>query len=755
MANLIARYARWLHLKWPAGRVERLPEVHEDGSTGVPGLYVIGDLTGVPLLKLAADGGARVVQKIAQERKADGAPRAGSSRSKDPVFDVAILGGGVSGMAAALECRRQDLSFVVLEASEPFSTIANFPRAKPIYTYPVEMTPEGELQFSEQADVKERLLKELRDQTLGAGIEPRIARVESVQRRGDEFEVILPGDAPVRARRVVIAIGRSGNFRRLGVPGEDLDKVTNRLHDPQEFADQDALVVGGGDSALETALALAEHGARVTLSYRGEAFSRPKPDNATAIKRLEDDGQLRLLMMSEVKEITPDDVSLKTASGEVETLPNTALFAMIGREPPLDFFRRSGVKIRGEWTKTSYASLVLVLLAAVFVYHWKKGGTYFGIAELFAEKGWFPNNVPGWWDSLGGAFADKTSLLGTVQITLGEAGFYYSFAYCACVAIFGIRRVKRRKTPYVKLQTWTLALIQIIPLFLLPYVVLPYLGNNGAFDSGVLGSIADELFPSVNYGHGREYWRAFGLILAWPLFIWNVFTDQPMWGWLAISVFQTFVIIPLIVWRWGKGAYCGWICSCGALAETMGDNHRTKMPHGGWANRLNFVGQAFLVMALVLLLLRAWAWASPGGFAGEAFTYLFKDMPVFNYAWFVDLLWAGILGVGLYWHFSGRVWCRFACPLAALMHIYARFSQFRILADKKKCISCNVCTSVCHQGIDIMSFANKGAPMADPQCVRCSACVSSCPTGVLEFGRVDPKTGAELGRDRLVAAAPK
>jgi polyferredoxin len=91
---------------------------------------------------------------------------------------------------------------------------------------------------------------------------------------------------------------------------------------------------------------------------------------------------------------------------------------------------------------------------------------------------------------------------------------------------------------------------------------------------------------------------------------------------------------------------------------------------------------------------------------------------------------------------SGRVWCRFACPLAALMHIYARFSQFRIFAEKKKCISCNVCTTVCHQGIDVMSFANKGLPMEDPECVRCSACVQSCPTGVLSFGRLDGKGGA-------------
>ena len=86
------------------------------------------------------------------------------------------------------------------------------------------------------------------------------------------------------------------------------------------------------------------------------------------------------------------------------------------------------------------------------------------------------------------------------------------------------------------------------------------------------------------------------------------------------------------------------------------------------------------------------------------------------------------------------------------MHIYARFSRFRILADKKKCISCNVCTSVCHQGIDVMNFANKGAAMADPECVRCSACVQSCPTGVLRFGQINVRSGEVIREDRLAAS---
>ncbi|HYB53146.1 MAG TPA: 4Fe-4S binding protein, partial [Thermoanaerobaculia bacterium] len=207
------------------------------------------------------------------------------------------------------------------------------------------------------------------------------------------------------------------------------------------------------------------------------------------------------------------------------------------------------------------------------------------------------------------------------------------------------------------------------------------------------------------------------------------------------------------------GAYCGWICSCGALAETMGDTHRQKMPHGPFWNRVNMIGQAILAAAMLLLLGRAASWIAPatsvGRAAGKFYDGLLSGWSLFgvqlNYYHIVDVFLAGIVGVGAYFWFSGRVWCRFACPLAALMHVYARFTRFRIFAEKPKCISCNVCTAVCHQGIDVMNFANKGLPMADPQCVRCSACVQACPTGVLTFGRYGAE-GLPVS-DRLAASS--
>lgn len=782
--NPISSYVRWLHTRWPAGTVERLPEVGENGATSVRGIRIVGDLSGIPLLKFSADTGARAVQAILAEP--DFAGQRG--RGGDETLDVAIIGAGVSGLSAAIEAKKAGLSFRIYEAAEPFSTIVNFPKAKPIYTYPTEMVPAGDVRF--KANVKEGLLAELEEQRAAAGIEITKDRIDRLESKGDLIEVHHADKRVTKARRVVVAIGRSGNYRKLGVPGEELDKVSNRLYDPKEYSGKKVVVVGGGDSALETAIACCICGADVTLSYRAKEFARAKPENIEKVQQLEKDadakvavenpkservnaaashamrestpkGSMRVLLGSQVKSIAPDAVTLQKADGQEERVANDQVFSMIGREAPLDFFRRSGIPIRGEWRAMTWVSFLLFFAFSIFIYHWKKQGVIIAdvpglkqvatIGDMFANNGWFPYAVPTWWGSLGEAFNRKTNVLGVLKTTIGEPGFYYSLAYCILVALFGWKRYQRRKTPYVRLQTLSLAAFQILPLFLLPYILLPWMGHNGWFD-GVLKPAADALFPAVTYTeHGREYWRAFGLILAWPLFFWNCFTDQPMWTWLIISMIQTFVIIPLIIRRWGKGAYCGWICSCGALAETLGDTQRSKMPHGPIWNRVNLVGQVFLLFAVVLMVFRSIGWAlGPQSWASRAFGYLFHDLPIFNYVWFVDLFWAGVIGVGAYFWFSGRVWCRFACPLAALMHIYARFSKFRIFPEKKKCISCNVCTSVCHQGIDIMSFANKGLPMEDPECVRCSACVQQCPTGVLSFGRFDA-TGHPL-LDKLLAS---
>lgn len=765
MLDALRRYAAWLHLRWPAGTVEALPEVREDGSTSVPGLLIAGDLAGTPLLKFALDSGARMARRVAGELAGSDAP---SGR-----LDLVIVGGGVAGMAAAVEARRAGLSFEVVESAQPFFTLVNFPKGKPIFTYPHAMTPAGSLQV--RAEVKEALVEELDAQVREAGITVREARAERVERRGgDDLVVHLSGGGRISARRVLVAIGRSGDFRKLHVPGEDLPKVFNRLHDPMEYAGRRALVVGGGDSALEVAIALAQGGAEVTLSYRRTTFARPKPENVERLERLLADpaalvgvehpsservgtamtpamragrapGRITLRLGSEVARIEESRVVLRTPSGEDETLPNDVVFPMLGREAPLAFFRRSGVPIAGEMTPRRWAAMTAFLLFCTWLYDWKSGGFF---TALWYRRQWFPVNLPDLLAAAGGSLAtgaaDPSTVLGTLAISASGPSFYVTLAYSLVVTAFGLARIRRRRTPYITVQTWTLMLVQVIPLFLLPELILPLMDQHHWISKGV----ADALFPAVDYGHGREFWRAYGFVLAWPLNVYNIFTHEPLWAWIGIGFVQTCVIIPLGIWRFGKGFYCGWICSCGALAETLGDTHRHKMPHGpGW-NRLNLAGQGILAIAVIMLILRVVSWAWPGADPIDA---VFDPWLKTPYKWIVDVFLAGIVGYGVYFWYSGRAWCRFFCPLAALMHVYARFSRFAIVPEKKKCISCTQCTTVCHMGIDVMSFANKGLPMQDPECVRCSACVHVCPTGVLQFGQVRGD-GTLISVDSLMAS---
>ena len=309
--------------------------------------------------------------------------------------------------------------------------------------------------------------------------------------------------------------------------------------------------------------------------------------------------------------------------------------------------------------------------------------------------------------------------------------YWYSLLYSVTLIIFGIRRARARKTRYIRRQMLVLIVIQVFFLFLLPFHLFdPLIKANFAPDSFVMR----EMFPS-----GK--WSSFGYVLFWPLNM-NDFGTSAFWTWFPLV--QTFGILFLIVRLWGKGAYCGWICSCGGMAETLGDEYREAAPHGGKAKRLDHIGQAVLAWALVATAL---GYASKAGWLGA--TPLLADSLRGAYKLAIDVVFAGVLGLGVYFFLSGRIWCRYGCPLAALMHVYARFSVYRIFAEKKKCISCNVCTKVCHMGIDVMGYANKGIPMNDVQCVRCSACVQSCPTEVLSFGRIaradtDNKTRQEV-----------
>lgn len=778
-------YTQWLHTQWPAGTIEPRPETDRDGRTSVRGVRVAGELAGHVLLREAADSGARAVRAIAAER--------GFKPSADPgVPDLAVIGAGAAGIAAAIEARRAGLSVVVYEAAAPFASIAGLARGRSIVAptagppAPAPGDGASASALAITAGRKEDVLADLERQRREAGIETEASLVERIESRKGAVALHHAGGRVTLAQRAIVAIGRSGVFPRLGCPGDDLDKVRTRILDPTEHAGKRALVVGDGDHAIETAVALATCGAKVTLACRGAELDRPRAENLGKLRRLteqpeaqvhiespsaervttatmrnmksaEGPGSLRVLMATTVERVGPAAVTLAGADGAEQVVPNDVVFSMIGRAEPEGLLRRSRLRLRGTRDAAVWLGLAVSICVFVLVLHWAVSRPELPIQRAVAAYRAFPYDLPGLVDSAGGALADlatrETHLLYTLKSSLGTPLFHLSLAWCLAVTIFGARRIARRRTPYVFWQTLTLIAVQWIFLIVIPHLALPWAGRNGYFEPRQsLRWMADQLFERSDgfLGHERAYWRAYGFVLPFPLNVFNVFTDRPMWLWMAIALLQALVGVPLMVRRWGKGGFCGWVCPAGALAETMGDVHREKMPHGPLANRLNMIGQGVLALVLALLALRFAAWSlGPRSWAQTVFREAFSGLPFFNYTWLVVLFMAGAVGIGATFFFSGRVWCRFACPLGALSHIHARSSRFRILPEKAKCISCGVCTSVCHAGVDVMNFANKDQPVRDPQCVRCSACLEQCPTGALAFGLV--RKSGEVVFDRLRA----
>jgi len=799
MVSFISKYFNWLQKDAPTGEVERYPEINENGETSVKGIYIAGDLTGIPLLKLATESGKKIISTITdnpdfQKRKSDVNNR--------EIYDLVIIGAGPAGISAGIEAANQNLKFTIIESAQKFNTIVNFPKGKPIYAEPVDYNQQSVLKIND--GTKESLLEELENQLSGIDLPVEEGvMVERIDNRGDHFELITE-KGNYKALRVVLAIGKSGNARMLNVPGENLPKVYNRLFDPADASGHDVLVVGGGDSALETAIATAEYASSVKLSYRKSSFARPKEGNIEKLNQLVQQGKLILLMESNVKEVKDNSVLIVDKKGNDSELDNTMIFMMIGRELPIDFFKRSRIKMEGEISLTAKLQFLLLILIAGVIYFGKSSAYFykelFGKVDSFSDVFGYLFNAEFWGKflALPGVFVSTllsdqikiwsvtkyinapiaylcfvaAVLLGIYLLVkfikenyktfsfdwktfkyayfilvafffavvffggryfgvnlLGKSqSFWYTGLYSLTILIFGLRRMKMKPTRYIKLQTWSLILIQALPLFILPEFIFPALGKAGLL-GGSDGFFMSQVFPK------ERYWRSYGFILAWPLNFSNLYSSNITTFWLVFSLFQTFVFIPFIVYKWGKGAYCGWICSCGALAETLGDEYRTLAPHGAKAKKWENFGQWALVAAFIItgLKLIAIFYNVQIPIINEKISYAADFLHKFYYIG-IDVIFAGVLGVGVYFFLSGRVWCRFGCPLAALMHIYNRFSRYRIFAEKKKCISCNICTKVCHMGIDVMNFANKGIPMNDVECVRCSACVVNCPTEVLSFG---------------------
>jgi len=324
------------------GRAD-VPWMNEHRETNVPGIFVAGELGGLALIRNAVRQGKETVQAIAREL-------AGADRGQHPdaeVLDLAVIGAGPAGLAAALTAVESGLRYAVFEQQTDLGgTIYNFPRRKLAHTEEVVLPLYGPLRKEEYS--KEELLELFRGLLEKHRLQVLFGqKVLQVIPEGGLFHILTVSGA-WRARRVLLALGRRGTPRKLGVPGEELAKVMYQVRDAEEYRGRQILCVGGGDSAVEAAMGLARQaGNQITLSYRGDSFNRVKAKNLETLEKLVRRGKIRPLLGSEVLEIDVDRVRLRTAEGEI-TLANDDVFVLIGGEPPFPFLRSIGVRFGDE-----------------------------------------------------------------------------------------------------------------------------------------------------------------------------------------------------------------------------------------------------------------------------------------------------------------------------------------------------------------------------------------------------------------------
>jgi len=299
----------------------------------VPGIFIAGELGGMGLIKNAIEQGKQAVDSIAKS----------IGRQRGSGTDVLIVGAGPSGLSASLAAKQHKLASVTIEQDSLGGTVSNFPRRKLVMTAPATLPLIGKMRFRETT--KEKLMEFWHEVQQRAGLTINYReRLESVEKIERGFRV-RTNRAEYQTRTILLAIGRRGTPRKLGVPGEELPKVTYKLIDPEQYRGQRVLIVGGGDSALESAISISEEpGTKVTLSYRSAAFSRAKQKNRLKLEEAAAAGRIRLLLESEVKAIHEDSVDIASQDKTVR-LGNDAIIINAGGVLPTGLLRELGIEI--------------------------------------------------------------------------------------------------------------------------------------------------------------------------------------------------------------------------------------------------------------------------------------------------------------------------------------------------------------------------------------------------------------------------
>ncbi|MDD4969233.1 MAG: NAD(P)-binding domain-containing protein [Paludibacter sp.] len=311
-----------------------LPDVSPTFETNVPGVYVAGELGGMGLIKNAVSQGREAVENIVKTIKKDVKAQ----------YDLIVVGAGPAGISATLAAKKYNLKVLTLEQGTLGGTVFTFPRSKIVMTAPMDLPLFGKVKFRETSKTE---LLDLWHTVLSKNnisIKEN-SKVEAIVPGGGIFNVEILGGDVYSSKAVLIAIGRRGTPRKLGVPGEESEKVAYRLLEPEEIKGKNILVVGGGDSAIESALLLADNN-KVTLSYRSDAFNRIKVRNAVDIKEAIQNNLVDVKFNSNIVSIDKDSVSY-TMKDSTETLKikNDLVYIFAGGELPTQFLKKIGIDV--------------------------------------------------------------------------------------------------------------------------------------------------------------------------------------------------------------------------------------------------------------------------------------------------------------------------------------------------------------------------------------------------------------------------
>jgi thioredoxin reductase (NADPH) len=318
-----------------------LPHVNQNFETNVPGIFIAGELGGMGLIKNAVEQGKQAAENIVKSLNKD----------HQASYDLIVIGAGPAGISACLMAKKHGLKFLLLEQDTLGGTVFTFPRKKIVMTSPMDLPLFGKIKLFETSktellDLWQTVLKKNNITVL------ENSKVESIVSEAGIFKIATLRDEKFTGARILLAIGRRGTPRKLGVPGEMKEKVAYRLLEPEIISSKEIIVVGGGDSAVESALLLADQN-HVILSYRNEVFNRIKPLNTLALNKAIADRKLDVRLGSNLLSIEDDSILLSVGKeGENITLKNDLVYIFAGGELPTQFLEKAGIKITRKFGET-------------------------------------------------------------------------------------------------------------------------------------------------------------------------------------------------------------------------------------------------------------------------------------------------------------------------------------------------------------------------------------------------------------------